>query len=63
MIYRLHQYVVLAEQEGGSGILMKRLHIVSGGGGGRCPFIHTTTGVSFLNLNTHMHTLRTESNH
>lgn len=46
--HRLHQDIVLAVQERGSGILVQGLHVVPGRQG--WPVIHAATGVSLLNL-------------
>lgn len=44
----LHQDIVLAIEERGSGILVQRLHVVPGRQ--RWPVIHAATGMPFLNL-------------
>lgn len=46
--HRLHQDIVLAIEEGGSGVLVQGLHVVPGRQG--WPVIHAATGMSFLDL-------------
>lgn len=46
--YRLHQDVVFAVQEGGPGVLVEGLHVVSGREGQ--PVIHAAAGMPLLDL-------------
>lgn len=48
--HRLDQHVVLAVEQGGTGVLMQGLHIVTGREGG--PVVHAAARMPFLDLAT-----------
>ncbi|TNN34963.1 hypothetical protein EYF80_054865 [Liparis tanakae] len=50
--HRLDEHVVLAEQEGDSAVLVKRLHVFTSRRGRGRPLVHAAAGVTLLDLST-----------